>query len=865
MSIISKVTIVAIGVVGATFGARSELIEQDWSDGPLTVDSGHIVHLALPNCTNWAETANASALELHGDMQVSLAQKGNYFVYYFQGGLPSTAKRVTVNLAPSAGDTGNLTLNKTSIYSFTGTSMYANLVWGGANGGGCGKLTLNDSPDSRMYTATLEAGAETDGDVFDILEMTGSSMLNLQYLYNNNSKPARISFNGPDCKLWPFGFGRAFLNLPNGGDVIFASGSAQAPITLITGSYYPLFSSDSTGKLRTVGAGALVLTTNRSKVPTTLGQYYLDLNKPNVIWGHAGDTVISNYLEVVTSVPDVLPYGAQTGGVVVDGTQTGGNGNAAFIDLAGNSQHVNGLRLVGDGYVTNSGEPAALIFGDEDADGTISGSFGADKISYAKKGNGTLTLTGAELPNMTVTGGKLCVSSASSIGVLAMTNAVLEFAGNDSSLLTVADWRMGEGVTIVLEDGAATNCVKVSMPVAPGATLVKSGNNYVTYLTPDDAKGANLEVRAGVLRMGGSVCKNDYWRFIAKKATMDVRVTEENGHSLISYLYLGKIGTFTPEGVSCIGVAADVNPGESLGKGKALASKPYLSWNKEIGKAYFETDKDPILSGGEARGPSCFVSAWKDVENVLYDSAQQFDQWSRGMVFTNAMLKADDPDTWEVVTWRRKDAWSDTATSYSLARVVNTSRVKAPHVSDWELQSSSDGVSWETMDERTGQYPWEQNDEGYAAQLSADKCYSYNNHVPYLFSSKNANWKFNTFGVVQVDSGAVLELSELRTENISIGKLKVDLATGGGTITKFVPATDGVLYLENVPDSLLDAPGVLRRKCCVPLSLDVAEGQDRFATWSVFANGTKCENSKVSFRDGKLWVSSGRGLVLMVE
>ena len=106
-------------------------------------------------------------------------------------------------------------------------------------------------------------------------------------------------------------------------------------------------------------------------------------------------------------------------------------------------------------------------------------------------------------------------------------------------------------------------------------------------------------------------------------------------------------------------------------------------------------------------------------------------------------ISADQPET---VTWRAKASWGRAPASYAIQRIVNRSeKTTFPHPKDWILESSPDGIVWEKMDERTGQTFTTLNEPPY---LSEQFNYTYNAHVPYLFSAKNAAWTFTTFGTV---------------------------------------------------------------------------------------------------------------------
>lgn len=829
---------------------------QPYAENDLVIPVGNTVSLTESGKVN-------TSLDIHGGMTVELTKGARYDVYRFD--TRNKAVATDISLGSKPGDAGVLSVTGGTFHGDYNNGVSARLKIGENGGGANARLTLTNVSGNFFNSFILCENAWTEAESFSSLELCGTTIFETAGIVNDNTKPLVVTFDGGDLRCFWSG---PFFKMSNGGDVIL-QGEGASPITISSRRENSSFmSDDSTGFVRTRGDGDLVIMTSNGNAKNAKT---MTLNSPNVDWGHGGNTVFRYSGTCALGHENLLPYGPDTGAIVLEtGTATGIT--PLTLDLCGHAQKVNGLIMLNGSRIASTGGLAQLTFGTDDVDVSIAGVVDAPEgeVALLKVGDGCLTLADASLTNLRVDGGALVVSGAVTVARLSLENVVVSYADASSSL-TVETWDVGDGVTVPLPDGAASNAVVSAMRLLPNGVVEKTGAGYLTCVTPDDARGTCLHIRNGTLRFGGTACDYTYWRFVAKEAWVDGVTFEhatEPSKNITAYLFLGGLALYDDLGrTSMYDSLVDEEPGSpvsSLDAKHCVSTNPFMLWDSETGKAYFGVNKDPILGGGMAREPggSFLYSVKKDdKESIVYDSQDDV-MWARGVVYTNGMLVAGEPSTYESVAWRESaTTYHLPVYSYNLKAMVNRPSTDYPNVKSWEIQGSNDGVNWTTLDERSGQRPATREECG----MDPDKRYTYNNHVPYLFSSKNANWKFNTFGVVQVDSGAVLELAELRTENISIGKLKVDLATGGGTITKFVPATDGVLYLENVPDSLLDAPGVLRRKCCVPLSLDVAEGQDRFATWSVFANGTKCENSKVSFRDGKLWVSSGRGLVLMVE
>ena len=167
------------------------------------------------------------------------------------------------------------------------------------------------------------------------------------------------------------------------------------------------------------------------------------------------------------------------------------------------------------------------------------------------------------------------------------------------------------------------------------------------------------------------------------------------------------------------------------------------------------------------------------------------------------------------------------------------------------------------MDERSNQRWWASDEPG-SSGLDPQYQYTYNNHIPYLFKSLNADWRFTTFGAVSVAAGATLDLSELRTQNIAFNGLRVDLAAGAGTITHFAAAANGTLYLTNASD-FIRADGKLPTNLLLPLTFGTILSAANLDSWSIVVDGVSSSQSSVCVKNGKLCVQTPRGFSCVIR
>ena len=100
---------------------------------------------------------------------------------------------------------------------------------------------------------------------------------------------------------------------------------------------------------------------------------------------------------------------------------------------------------------------------------------------------------------------------------------------------------------------------------------------------------------------------------------------------------------------------------------------------------------------------------------------------------------------------------------------------------------------------------------------------------------------------VRVDSGATLDLEGLADAERTISNLTIDMAAGGGGhITTFVPAANGVLDIMNLQ-------GTLNENTDLGLTFDSIVGAGNLSTWTVRVNGV-AKTKRIIARDGKLVV-----------
>ena len=901
-----------LSIVAAT-GALSSQAASGIVDGRLVVEKGE--PLTLDSSYAGQVVTNLVA---HDGLLVNVGENKLFNVYYpaDTDGIVPPVYMAELDLAPDLGDVATLCVsNRCTLETYStgktagGSSvsgMHGNLRIG--RNGGLGKMVLGGmvggecrAGNARFSTIELCAEAQVDGDATIVLNK--GSALSLNSIQNSSAQPFRILVGNPNhvvpslagtARFRPYAK-KSIFALSGTGDIV-VTGAADSPIVFEAWANwgYKLIEENPKACLRFEGDGDVYVGVG-SLSDVTLGY-------TNVVWNQSGDVHVltlgskdstsKDFKSFVVDAAYALPYGPQTGNFLVY-KSSGAAEDTLAVDIKGHDQYLNGLIATNNGQFVSSTGPASVTFGVGGADGVATGPLTDENITFSKAGAGTLTLANATFNALCVTGGVLRIKrgTVNHIGTLAVTNATIEIEADGSAeQLTVDNWLLDASVTVTtrLPSTGMMNEMTVATTFPAGIPVVKTGANYHTCTLPANANGVDLFVRGGTLRMGGEPCTNTFWRFVAKRAQakselshgltrgMEYSIALNDGSEVKVYVPvgLGSFGLFSADGLACRShcngdVTEPAGGASALKAGTSYATPGFIKgWNAGYIQKNFnvpDSTTDPILGGGTSGGSEHFVNMHNDwlaenkYDELLLDGQHRWiPNWSGGILYTNDFVQLDPavPETWKSVTWRLEDG-RPTPASYALRRIVNNTII---NVTDWELLSSPTGEdgTWESMDERT--------DQTYGGTEFSDQYnYTYNKHVTYLFTKRSANWKFETFGTVRVDAGAVLDLSSVPIGNIAFNALEVDCASAG-TITRFRPAATGVLkVVSDAASRADDGSGELKKIVTLPLKLTETADIDRLANWTVEVDGKTVSNAKVSLVDGKLQVRLRKGLFVIVR
>lgn len=825
-----------------------------------------------------SDAAAYPGLTLHGPVSVTA-----------QTWLKDTATHAqTLALAPDVGDLATV--------SITGSGSLANSTAGrrglffvGENGG-WGSITLK-AKDLKFYelrvcekAAVPDADQDGNAPVLLTLGVGGSApATHMHFISNLSTKPVRILFDGgyfTHCD----GAGGAWF-YPTTGDIVL-EGANGHPIWFQSGGH----SLDALG----IGAGKVIakgdvdFVWDASNNDGNGGRMRLAAaNSCRFEMTYTGKTILSgaNFrtdkdtgkvipplaaLEL-NGIPSWFPQGADTDEIELRSRYAD---YPTWLDLVATTQAVNGIVAVRNvtkdypgidwGVVSNTGTKASALVLGRWRDGRLA--------NVAVRGKGPLVtrqvghriaVTNADIADYRLEAGELVVGTNVTFGGLALAaDAVLTADGTDLELdaARVTDggarfravnggritWRAGETVELLAGvrqvTGGATNEV-TTVAYRDGIVLEKTGATFVTCPVPAGAKLAGVTVSGGTLRFGGAPCADSYWRFTAKGAK-ETRTVQFPDFVTTATLGIGTIGLFDSTGLN-VNYGLKARPSgmlpSALQVGDVASERPYFptghqSFVDKYGTSYGD---NPLVSGASCDSIASGFDSYSP--SNTYDTVDIATWWG-GVVFTNQELHADDPSTWERISWRNR-AGTAPVVSYALAPLINVGQTRL-QVTDWMLESSADGVNWTFRDERRGQTDYDAATGAASVKGGVSGRYTYNGHRPYLLSGLADSWRVTDLGTFSVAAGAVLDLDEIPDDNIAIASIEVDLAAGGGRITKFRPAANGELRLVHANREDFVGPN---RKAAVdvPLTIGRTIESERMSGWSLVVDGERIDDVRI--------------------
>lgn len=668
-----------------------------------------------------------------------------------------------------------------------------------------------------------------EDDTIDLLELNKDGYADIACLTNDNVKTVRVLFNGGKLRMHYAGTRGSIANYCPAGKVIEYKSVGGNDIYLYKCYYGPKLIYGG-GKLKTSGDGDVVFyeegyTEGKNKTGQPI---YCDDNG-RIEWGHKGDLRLEQGGFLQPRNDDVLPFGAGTGIIRLKATN---EQVYPEIDMHGTSQRINGLVTTGAAFVSNRTTTAStLVLGDSDyAGGRLNARiFGNVKVAVRGE-NANVTIDGTIAPELSIEKGSATVNGDTAIDTVTVADGSLLVV--DGAVLTCSVLKASAGSVQCRNGGRVVLKVSASdqtrswVDFPADATLIeKSGaGEYVYYGT--GALASQLVVREGRFTFSGcGYVTNEWWR---------LTVTAAFGGDVIE---IGELCFFDWR---MAGTARMTNPS-------------YNEYNVSPAPenvTYVRGSDATLLANSSVMVPDGVDYDWKEggTGRVYGDPTALFDLNSINKMFSPKMKlpkaqTASYPITVRLAKNKKIGCFSYCNSEYGLYQMPK----------GWMLETSPDGETWTTAAtfySNTGT-PTED-------MLSANSFVNYGNVFRFEQLTMEQAAGISPTALVSVASDATLDLDYTPDANAEIGNLEYDLASGGGTITKFIPAETGNLNLVGAKPAYGDLT--------LGYVFNEVKNAANVANWTVSLNGVPMELYSVEIIGDKLVVHvRQKGFALFVK
>lgn len=767
---------------------------------------------------------------------------------------------------------------------------------GAKNASGRAGFVLNAKPNNNFggnisslttwgeYLQIEPSAQPHESGYIDAIQLNGTAIADWGYIVNRNPDyPVRLLFNGTGYirhnqsgvdrtlshyKNYPYDFPPYGQLVPFTNAVIVLEGTNKHDIVFHK-CYFSVDSlTDYTTNLRRINSGMgtvrfqgncnVQLYDDGNCHPGTSGSnrapFVLDPAFGPVEWNQTGDIIIAGSGWLLTMGDDMLPAGANSQTIRLrDGTiRKNDDGSVMYytggvLDPDGHTVYLRSLIKEGkypsacmvtnmladyQGRVVNS----KLVFGTGNTDGIFAAEC-CGNIDAEKVGSGTLVVSNVTMKGtLTIKEGKVC------------------FVGDNYFAQPVV---LEEGVEVIELTDSSADTIKIlddRVPQHIGDVNVRyeqTTTNDVYMYGGDFTENVIFDIRKGKLMFTGTV-QDEYWKLTVKTAMgvndglTNAYVCELNAFGLWP-TNISKAVTDLKTSIS-YGISSNKTwtAPSSLIQGKCTEVPNGIKWTTGVnGRTWF--GPDAVFDNGPA-------TCWQVTKNE--DG-------------TTAIPKLEVTNSWYSVAFRLP-ANSLPAASFSPARDHWGHGIGA-----WILSSSTSGKddSWVVRHEhlvqwvnttgmtladadRISEYPHcDDKTPGGTEQKESLKWY--NNGKPYRFNhGGTASETVQGIRAIIAD-GAIMDTDYIGDDYLSFAALDIDLTAGAGTITKFSPGENGVLYLSNLPTGTS-----LRNWRELPIDISSFVHVENLSSWNVYLDGELQKGVAVVVMDGKLCLKHSYGIYL---
>ena len=771
-------------------------------------------------------TAEYTGITLHGDYTIGTGASITNL---------ASANGTLLDIAPEEGDDVTMTVTGGGQFVGSGTAQNSpNAIVIGRNGGK-GKIIVQDVAEpsdknrnksgynhnnytfgAMSWCLKLAADASDDADTMDILQIDTNAFFSIWSVSNlNTSVKARILFNGGTYYMHNRQSNRSFAPVLGSEIILEGINGNDVNIMRMEGKMLALTGYSSDGYLRFRGSGNVILNGTGGNPDLRPGLAVTE----NCLFEQGGDLKAKGNMILKLSTANKLPHGSSTGNVVLEDVGTA-------LDMNGKKATVNGL--LGCGSVSN---------GSTSAQATITVSNATDKlcsemiskdlawldskmgIQCIKKGAGLILADSMpSAPLLVIEEGGVQTTSAATLET--MKGETVEFKEGTSlsvaaGFYTAKNTIFHKSVPVSIaadgvyraQDGDST---LYSPAVAAGGAVEKTGDGTLKIYDSDTAFAGTIRAYGGTVKLAGLGDTNDFWRLTIMQSS---RSAKENNQFLNE---LAGIDLYDASG--------------------ALAYNKVKMRQADFGKAAQNLGYGEITvpTGTEVYGGNSNTNDLK----YLFDNGR----WSH-ITCSNVVAKLDDESSWFPITFRLSEG-HPAVMAFKLVKGWNGQET-TPQA--WKLESSPDGINWQVRSEHLGgtKVSYDNDNGGLIV------------YDPYAGFADNVSTGLASTAVLRADSGATIDLSTVESGNAPCGGLEFDYAKGGGVITRFEPAPNGVLKIVNWPEDSNIGGFEL------PLTFGSVTGASNLSTWRLVVNGEQKSNL-IAVVDGKICIQH-KGTILIVR
>lgn len=694
--------------------------------------------------------------------------------------------------------------------------------------------------------ACVPASATTEAETFDVLTLRERATADITTFTNFNAKAARYLFAGGVLRASYITKSGLPSFVAPAGKTIILEGVDGNPIMFVPQYEKPTYTFRDEGTFQTQGNCDFILggIGDSDSIPAPDCKKRDDdpnkgaANNPNRAWmkltsngtwnwNHAGDFRIQEYAWLRLSADDRLPSGPNTGSIRLESkthTTRGGSGTShPRLDMNGYSSYINGLIADDDANVTNFARcvTSTLKFGhykDGVLQAKVCGNIDVEKVGSAT----TLTVSDASLP-------QAFRIKEGTVRVTAGTTGKVHLGAID----------LAAGATLVIDGVSATfssfKGVGTVSCVNGGELVAQASATGPCYLYTADAalSASRIHAASGMMVFTGDLCTNEWWRF---------RFRENKGS-----IEIGRIGLF--EDANQIGAHLPGSSVKNLCGGITPCDAAILVSQEATRSNYTYVAETATAPENLPRGKALFTPGkifrkWRsgrvadDLQQLFLGSgaAESFEISGQA---SGAAIDPYDESTWADVTFRLA-AGKNMARRYSF---YGTTWAGAALPKSWVVESSSDGINWERMDD------CEIADPLKTYFTDAGQSYNWYDYPDgFVFTSGRMSGAkgFDSAAQVQVDAGATLDCLMV-DEGQVVSSLAYDATLGAGKLIRVTFAETGAMDITTTASR--------GSRIVIPYVFEGCSGVANLANWTVTVNGK-------AVVDGRTLQVTDEGLVL---